>query len=158
MSAGGTIYHWGRDVKVDWAEAAYVQKIRGQEGTPVFKLVCPDGTGGSKETIVRNSYSRTKIGETNKPQIVWDKVEVSMKYQGSYNFAETAVAGLDEHEKYDVNTHKKDANYIDPPDRFEALSKRIFNEFVIKAAGGKTKKPPPSTYEDDIREDPLKKK
>lgn len=140
MSAGGTIYHWGRDVRVDWAEAAYTQKVRGQEGTPIFKLVCPDGTGGSKETIVRNSYSQKKIGKTNKPQLVLDKIVVYMKHQGSYNFAETSVVGLDEHEKYDVNPHKKDADYIDPPDRFEPLNKRIFNEFVLTAAGAKTKR------------------
>lgn len=140
MSAGGTIYHWGRDVKVDWAEAAYTQKVRGQTGTPIFKLICPDGTGGSKETIIFNSYSRTKIGETNRPVLVFDRVEVLMKYQGSYNFAETSVVGLKKHEKYDVDTHKKDSIYIDPPDRFEPLKDRIFFDYVILRAGGTTKK------------------
>jgi len=142
MTAGGTIYHWGKDVKHPKLEAAYTQKIRGQEGTPVFKFVCPDGTGGSKETIIRNSYSRTTLGETNKGQLVVSRIVKEMKYQGSYNFSETAVMGLDEHEKRDVHPHHKDPVYIDPPDRFEPLSKRIFNEFVIVAAGGTAPKKP----------------
>jgi hypothetical protein len=52
----------------------------------------------------------------------------------------------------------KDGQYIDPPDRFEPLNRRIFNEFVLKAAGAETKQAQPATYQDDIREDPLKKK
>jgi hypothetical protein len=142
---------------IDWAEAAYTEKIRGQKGTPVFKLICPDGTGGSKETIVRNTYSQSKIGETNKAKLVFDKVVVIMKHQGSYNFAETSVKGLETHEKYDVHTHKKDPNYIDPPDRFDPLSKRIFTATVITSAGG-TVTPPPvpkTTFQDDVKEDPI---
>lgn len=173
MGAGGTIYHWGG--KPTWApaDAFHTQFFRGQTRIPVFKLICPDGTGGSKETIITNPKIRkvrvvapqgvrdemqgtSRIGATNKAVLVIDRVVTAMEHQGSYNFAETSVRGLDEHEKYDVDTHKKDDVYIDPPDRFEPLKKRIFNEFVLNAAGAKTKKPPPSTYEDDIREDPLK--
>jgi hypothetical protein len=175
MGAGGTIYHWGGGVTWEPADAAHTQFFRGQARVPIFKLICPDGTGGSKETIVTNPKVRkvrvvgpqgvmdemqgtTKIGATNKPVLVLDRVETEMRYQGSYNFSETSVVGLDEHKKNDVNPHKKDGQYIDPPDRFEPLNKRIFNEFVIHAAGGKTKKPPPATYEDDIREDPPMRK
>lgn len=150
MGAGGTIYHWGKDVKYETPEAINTQ-IRGQDNIPIFKLVCPDGTGGSKETIItnrmfpvpsaiKNSYERrgsSRIGATDQQVLVVDRVVRKMKYQGSYNFAETAVAGLDEHKKYDVETHKKDPIYLDPPDRFQPLSKRIFTEFVIHAAGGK---------------------
>lgn len=158
MGAGGTIYHWGDDVKVAWAEAAYTSEIRKQTGTPVFKLICPDGTGGSKETIIHNWYGQAKIGSTNNPQLVVGKVVPTMKHQGSYNFAETSVVGLDEHKKYDVKTHENDPNYIDPPNRFEELKKRIFHEHVIKSAGGETQQRPKATYADDIREDPLKRK
>ncbi len=50
------------------------------------------------------------------------------------NFAETAVEGRDEHTKRDVDPHKKDRVYIDPPDRFAPLKDRIFNEREIVAA------------------------
>lgn len=157
MGPGGTIYHWGRDVVVDWAEAAYAHSVRGQTGIPIFKLICPDGTGGSKETIITNPkinkvrvvgpqgvldqmQGSSKIGATNDQILVINRVVTHMHHQGSYNFAETSVMGLKTHEKYDVNTHKKDPVYIDPPNRFEPLNKRIFNEFVINRAGGQTKK------------------
>lgn len=154
MGPGGTIYHWGKDVKYPKPEAAWTH-LNGQDDVPIFKLVSPDGTGGSKETIITNPKIRryreegkfagvlphiargTKIGATDQQVLVIDRVVRKMKHQGSYNFAETAVVGLDEHNKYDVNTHKKDPIYLDPPDRFQPLSKRIFTEFVIHAAGGK---------------------
>lgn len=179
MGAGGSIYHWGDKPGIfgyfSGLDAFNTQFFRGQTGIPIFKLICPDGTGGSKETIVTNPVFRvtrelggqgvynkqhraSKIGTVNKGELVIDRVVTNMEYQGSYNFAETSVKGLDEHEKYDVNTHKKDDQYIDPPDRFEPLNKRIFSEFVLKAAGAETKKKPLPTYEDDIREDPPMRK
>ena len=158
MGAGGTIYHWGRDVIgwLDWAEAGVAHFIRGQNGIPIFKLVCPDGTGGSKETIIKNPkldkiavstsqgdyfemQRRSKIGETNKVTIVKPRIITNAHHQGSYNFAETAVHGLKSHEKYDVEIHHKDPIYVDPPDRFEPLKDRFFFDYVILRAGGETK-------------------
>jgi hypothetical protein len=75
-----------------------------------------------------------QIGEPHKAELVVSRIDTTMRYQGSYNFAETAVVGLDEHEKYDVKPHVKDNKYIDPPDRFAPLEKRIFFEEVIQAA------------------------
>ncbi|QYO63408.1 hypothetical protein [Leptolyngbya sp. 7M] len=159
MGAGGSIYHWGRDVMVASLEAAFTHTFRGQARTPIFKLICPDGTGGSKETIIMNPQTnkiyvqtgtgwpgsripvmqgREKIGEINRPELVVNRVVTKMKYQGSYNFSETAVVGLDEHKKRDVKPHEKDPIYIDPPDRFAPLDKRVFSEAVLKAAGAKT--------------------
>jgi len=175
MGAGGTIYHWGGGVTWEPADAFHTQFFRGQARIPIFKLICPDGTGGSKETIISNPKVRkvrvvvaqgvmdemqgtTTIGAKNKAVLVIDRVETRMKYQGSYNFSETSVVGLDAHKKNDVKPHMKDGQYIDPPDRFEPLKRRIFNEFVLKAAGAETKKARPATYQDDISEDPLKKK
>lgn len=158
MGAGGTIYHWGRDVIgwLDWAEAGYAHFIRGQTGIPVFKLVCPDGTGGSKETIIKNPKVKkvkvvapqgvayemqglSRIGETNQVNNVKPDVVTDGHHQGSYNFSETAVNGLKSHEKYDVETHHKDPVYVDPPDRFAPLKSRIFHEWVLAKAGAKTK-------------------
>lgn len=158
MGAGGTIYHWGRDVIgwLDWAEAGTAHFLRGQTGIPIFKLVCPDGTGGSKETIIKNPkldkvavstsqgnyfemQRRSKIAETNEVTMVKPRIITNAHHQGSYNFAETAVHGLKNHEKYDVETHHKDPVYVDPPDRFAPLKSRIFQEWVLAKAGAKTK-------------------
>jgi hypothetical protein len=175
MGAGGTIYHWGGGVTWEPADAFSTQFFRGQARIPIFKLICPDGTGGSKETIISNPKVRvvrvvaaqgvmnerqgtTTIGAKNKAVLVLDRVETKMKYQGSYNFAETSVVGLDKHKKNDVEPHHKDAQYIDPPDRFEPLKDRFLFEYVILRAGGETKKARAATYQDDTREDPLKKK
>lgn len=153
MSAGATIYDWGDNVRFESLEAAYTQKVYGQRGILVFKLVCPDGTGGSKETIISNPVLQkvkvvgpqglewntqrgSKIGETNQQVSVENRVETRMKYQGSYNFSETTVVGLNVHKKRDVEPHHHDPVYIDPPDRFAPLNERIFNEFEIVAAGG----------------------
>ncbi|MEO5858658.1 MAG: hypothetical protein ABIR33_06890 [Pyrinomonadaceae bacterium] len=158
MGPGGTIYHWGRDVigLLDWAEAGYAHFVRGQAGIPVFKLVCPDGTGGSKETIIKNPkinkvavstsqgdyfemHRNSKIGEVNQVNMVKPSIITDGHHQGSYNFAETAVHGLKSHEKYDVETHHKDPVYVDPPNRFAPLKTRIFQEWVLAKAGAKTK-------------------
>ena len=158
MGAGGTIYHWGRDVIgwLDWAEAGYAHMVRTQAGIPVFKLVCPDGTGGSKETIIKNpkihkvpvSTSQgdhfemqrgSQLGETNVVNMVKPRIITDEHHQGSYNFAETSVLGLGTHEKYDVKTHHKDPVYVDPPDRFAPLKSRVFKEYVLASAGAKTK-------------------
>jgi len=173
MGAGGSIYHWGGGVTWEAMDAFHTQFFRGQEGIPVFKLICPDGTGGSKETIISNPkvskvfvggstfgleyemQGRTTIGATNKGVLVFDRVETKMEYQGSYNFAETSVVGLDKHKKNDVEPHHHDAVYIDPPDRFEPLKDRFFFDYVIARAGGETKKAKIGTYRDDIREDPV---
>ena len=160
MGAGGTIYHWGGGVTWDVADAIHTQFGRTQKGVPIFKLICPDGTDGSKETIVSNPVIRktqvvgprgietnlersSKIGKTNQLVLVMNRLEKHMDHQGSYNFAETSVVGLKKHEKYDVNTHKKDGVYIDPPDRFEPLEDRIFFDYVLKRAGADIKKKQP---------------
>lgn len=173
MGAGGTIYHWGGGVTWEPVDAFHTQFFRGQTGIPVFKLICPDGTGGSKETIITNPKVRkvfvggsvfgleyemqgtTTIGAKNKGVLVIDRVVTNMGEQGSYNFSETSVVGLDDHKKNDVTPHKKDGQYIDPPDRFEPLKDRFFFDYVIARAGGETKKTPIGTYQDDIREDPV---
>ena len=172
MGAGGTIYHWGGGVTWEPADAFSTQFLRGQARIPIFKLICPDGTGGSKETIISNPkvhvvrvvaaqgvmnerQGSTTIGAKNRAVLVLDRVETKMKYQGSYNFAETSVVGLEKHKKNDVEPHHKDAQYIDPPDRFEPLKDRFFFDYVILRAGGTTKKAKVGTYEDDIREDPV---
>jgi hypothetical protein len=54
MSAGSTIYHFGQHPRSAMIEAIWQDKIRGQNDTPVFKLINPDNTGGSNEVILGN--------------------------------------------------------------------------------------------------------
>jgi hypothetical protein len=98
MDAGGTIYHFGDTPDHPIFEAAYYSKWKGQELTPVFKLVSPDGTGGSMETIIKNKFNRRdgvliigrwSIEEIGVTKSVSDLIETNSWYQGSYNYSET---------------------------------------------------------------------
>ncbi len=102
-----------------------------QSWIPVFKLICPDPTvGGSFEIIIKNPQVNPNrsfdggpplvgkrfigpVGQTiniRRPMIVTDK------YKGTYNYAETIIRGLDEHELRDVHSHQNVRGfYIDPP-------------------------------------------
>lgn len=125
MSPGGAIYHWGGDPTWDVADAYHSQYIRGQDGIPVFKLISPDGTGGSLETIIRNN-GRSTIGAVNKPEPVAPLIVSVYRHQGSYNYSETIVAGLPAHERLDVAPHKKYPDYyLNPQDRFSLSSRRF---------------------------------
>src|SRR5712672_2644360 len=60
MSPGGAIYHFGEKIRsptLRSIEATY----EGQEQAPVFKLVCLDGTGGSREVCIKNPFDVRKI-------------------------------------------------------------------------------------------------
>lgn len=130
MSAGGTIYHWGGEPTWDIVDAAVSNYVRKQDGVPVFKLISPDGTGGSAETIIKNPM-RFTIGAPNEEVYVRDRVVPNYHHQGSYNFAETVEAGLPAHEKHDVDPHKKwPQEYINPADRFSLLMSRRFQERI----------------------------
>ena len=159
MGPGGSIFHWGDDVEIMEIEAINTHFFRRQTGIPIFKLICPDGTKGSKETIVVNpminikeevdamgnvrevAKGASKLGEVGETVQVrrLDLHVTTMEHQGSYNFAETAVIGRDWHTKFDVETHKKDKIYIDPRDRFSPLKDRIFTEALLRSAGANTK-------------------
>ncbi len=139
MSPGATIYHWGSKPKVTWIESPR-QSFRGQAVTPVFKLVSPDGTGGSHETIIKNPQNRQvnigafsymigrwSIEEVGVEVDVFSRIETDLLYQGSYNYSETVDVGLPAHEKRDVWPHEKNPrSYINPPDRFKPLATRFF--------------------------------
>jgi len=158
MGPGGSIFHWGNDVEMMRLEAFSTHVFRKQTGIPIFKLICPDGTKGSKETIVENpminikqvidtagvsevATGESKLGEVGQTVHVrrLDLHVTTMEHQGSYNFAETAVIGRDWHTKFDVETHQKDKIYIDPRDRFTSLKDRIFTEALLRSAGANTK-------------------
>lgn len=143
MSIGGTIYHWGSDPKIPSLEAFGTTVTRSQATVPVFKLVAPDGTGGSCETIVKNPYTqsveifgrkykigRFAIGQVGIPELVSDSLISDVWLQGSYNYSETVVVGGAAHDHRDVKTHTRFHNdkriYVNPVNRWTPLSARVF--------------------------------
>jgi len=139
MSAGAGIYHFGEKPQSPTLRALGAAH-RGQKYSPIFKLVSPDGTGGSRECCVKNIFDVVKktktridgeftsmlgyttIGAVNETvnvaepnRIVKDSVA-----QGSYNYAETMVKGLPEHERLDVETDPMEPGYyVEPPNLFQ---------------------------------------
>ena len=137
MAAGSTIYHWGDHPDQPTSEAAYQDIIKGQDDTPVFKLISPDDTGGSNEVIIFNAEIKdtpydnrsSVIGNVNIAIIVRAAIEQDPLLQGSYNYAETTTMGLAEHEKRDVRPHVHNSFfYVNPTDPFSALAARAFPE------------------------------
>jgi hypothetical protein len=140
MSPGATIYHWGRDPVLPSVEA--LLQSGGQATIPVFKLVAPDGTGGSNETIITNPQERTVpmgmmtmkigrlcIGDVGKPEQVANRIVTELRYQGTYNYSETVRVGLASHRLRDVQPHEKHpSSYVNPPNRFTPLALRLFPE------------------------------
>lgn len=136
MNEGGTIYHWGRDPLVPLLEAPF-QEVKEKLGipVPVFKLVAPDGTGGSRETILRNIHRTfVVVKKRNFLAYVAHMVDTDPWLRGSYNYSETVSVGLPAHEMRDVDTHKKYSSipnvYVNPPDPypFSSPSERFFPE------------------------------
>lgn len=127
MSPGGAIYHWGdepgKSAPVDSYRSQY---WRGQDGIPVFKLISPDGTGGSLETIIKNEPRRSTIGTVNKSEPVGTKIVEVYRHQGSYNFSETVIVGNDAHERHDVTPHKMWPDYyLNYQNRFSWAGRRF---------------------------------
>jgi len=116
-SPGGAIFHFGEKIESPkWR--AIDADLEGQEHAPVFKLVCPDVTGGSGECCIRNPFDvgragrpagtpmvgHTTIGAVNEVVNVADRIVKDPVSLGSYNYAETTVEGLLAHERLDVST------------------------------------------------------
>jgi hypothetical protein len=147
MTPGGAIYHFGEKIRSPTLRAVGATHS-GQEYAPVFKLVCPDGTGGSREVCIKNLFDVPKrdpvplrtgamagvhpvvpttkmvghatIGAVNEEVNVANRIVKDSVSQGSYNYAETIVKGLPAHQRLDVNTDPmKPGYYVEPPNLFE---------------------------------------
>lgn len=120
-----------------------------QERIPVFKLVCPDGTGGSSEIVIHNWQLQSddpRAGGGNayrhghktvggmKPgdrlMNIRTKLVVTPEYRGSYNYADAANAGFWAHKRMDMNPDKvaKDPFHIIFPPRGVSFASRRFPE------------------------------
>ncbi len=128
MTAGSTIFHYGSTPKVAAVEAVYVDKIKGQNDTPVFKLISPDNTGGSLELILKNK-GRDHIAAVKQKVNVRKIIVGDTAYQGSYNYSETVQVGLGAHKMRDVKTHVRGRSfYVNPSNVFCPLASRRFPE------------------------------
>lgn len=133
---GGAVYHFKEKVRSPTIRAIGATHA-GQEYAPVFKLLSPDGTGGSREVCIENIFDirrehKTKIdgttvhmvghdtiGNTDEVVNVSDRLVTDSVAQGSYNYAETVQKGLPAHQRLDVNTDPMTAGYyVEPPDLF----------------------------------------
>jgi hypothetical protein len=134
MAPGGGIYHYGPKPRYPTVKAAEAT-MKMQPLAPVFKLVCPDGTGGSRECCITNPQNHTgqllpnsgtinfgdwTIGKVNEVVNVQNRIVTDSVAQGSYNYAETTVKGLPAHERLDVKTDPmKPGFFVEPPDLFK---------------------------------------
>jgi hypothetical protein len=137
MNEGGTIYHWGSHPGKYTAplESGY-QEVKEKLGIPVpiFKLVAPDGTGGSRETILRNPHKIfTAVKKEKFLAYVGHLIITDYWDQGSYNYSETVKAGYPAHVMRDVDPHNKypfPNVYANPTDRFSSIAQRVFPEKI----------------------------
>jgi len=140
MSPGGAIYHFGEKIRSPTFSAINAVAA-GQEWAPVFKLVCPDGTGGSREVCIKNPFDvprtirargvegpvnttmmagHATIGAVNEEVKVANRIVKDSVSQGSYNYAETIVKGLPAHQRLDVNTDPmRPGYYVEPSNLFQ---------------------------------------
>lgn len=139
MSTVATVHHTpGKVTKRKMAKYF----LSSQATVPVFKLISPDGTGGSMEVCVKNPQNRElgslngiairagskTIGKTGEMVSVRSRLETDEVLRGSYNYAETVVSGFNAHTRMDVNPHiARRGFYINPP-LFSPLSGRRFQE------------------------------
>ncbi|MEO0822768.1 MAG: hypothetical protein AAF074_20365 [Pseudomonadota bacterium] len=133
----GTIYHFkdkGWD-NTTYKKVKYLAEY--QKDTPVFKLVSPDGTGGSKEVCIHNwqhGSSKGKIGPVGQWVNVDTKTVINEIYRGSYNYSETCVVGLPDHEFRDVDPHITKYGFYKNPTRYEDRRRFKASDFDGKFA------------------------
>ena len=129
MATAAGVYHYKGEVNLRKKAVAF---IKPQVLMPIFKLISPDGTGGSRELVLTNPKGRIlrdgAVGNVAKWEYVRNRVVLQEPYEGSYNFAETITSGYSEHVKADVDTHREWPGFYINPDPDSALKDREFPE------------------------------
>jgi hypothetical protein len=154
MTPGGGVYHFGEKIRSPTTRAIGATHA-GQEYAPVFKLVCPDGTGGSREVCIKNPFDvrgkiRTKvdgtfptmvghatIGAVNEEVNVANRIVTDSVSQGSYNYAETIVKGLPAHQRLDVSTDPMNQGYYVEPSNLFSFAELYTRRFPVNDSEGK---------------------
>jgi hypothetical protein len=127
MTPAGTVYHVGDGHPSD--EEQRDAFLYGKHEDFPFKLVSPDGTGGSSEIIIRNpNRKKHPIDKYNVWVSIANNLDFNEVTRGSYNYAETVIRGFTAHENMDVKPHERmTKGYINPP-FFSPLGARYFPE------------------------------
>jgi hypothetical protein len=129
MSSSATVYHYEGEVNASKHVEAFMNP---QSRLPIFKLISPDGTGGSRELILTNPSNWLSGDSTVVKVLHWkrirDRVVLQETYAGSYNYAETITLGYKAHEKADVKTHREWPGFYLNPNPDSLLSERGFPE------------------------------
>lgn len=133
MGAGGTIYHFGETPgKAALLESGFFAAL-GQKNIPIFKLIAPDGSGGSLECCIDNPqtvpgfvytrvgpvpvlHGRETVGDAGVVVNVGSRHITDPKTQATYNYSETVVKGFAAHNLRDIKPHVPALDfYINPP-------------------------------------------
>jgi hypothetical protein len=127
MSTAATLYHYEGEINLSKKAEAFLNP---QSRLPIFKLISPDGTGGSLELILTNPSGRWGGDSTVVDVLHWKKIRqrvvLQETYAGSYNYAETITLGYQAHKKADVDTHKEWPGFYINPDPDTDLKDRWF--------------------------------
>ncbi len=130
MATGGAAYHYEGEVTL-WKKLKGV--VLPKSRIPIFKLISPDGSGGSGELILDNPRSGqggrgSSIAEVGQVIHLRARLVLTEEYQATYNYSETIATGLPAHELRDVKPHTTAAGfYLNPPPS-SALAQRVFPE------------------------------
>lgn len=137
MKPGGGVYHQGDGSPGFWEKVG--AQFLDQDET-IFKLVSPDGTGGSSEVIIKNPSKSANLGNTNMD--LWKKnvqspffsiekdINFNNKTRGTYNYSETLTRGFTAHKLRDMKPHETmTGTYLSPP-KLSPLQSRIFPKTI----------------------------
>ncbi len=98
MATAAAVYHYQGEVNIRKEVGAY---IKPQMMMPIFKLVSPDRTGGSREVILTNPkgwiFGDSTVADCDQWAYVRNRAVLKETYAGSYNYAETITRGYDAH-------------------------------------------------------------
>jgi hypothetical protein len=142
----GTNTHWKDWIEMSQAGSQYhsaeghgvvVSAVIPHSMTGNFKLVRPDGTGGSSEVALHNwRHGITKTGKRSKAEVgKWVNARtqaiVEDQYRGSYNFADTMDAGYEEHKRLDMIPDETYGTKYINEGRWAPIGKRVFKNFAF---------------------------
>jgi hypothetical protein len=125
MIKPGTVYHFPGKVGWEKIASAMVHEV-GNVPMPIFKLISPDGTGGSMEVCLHNGNRANTIGKVGETVAVSPRLVKDEVFRGSYNYAETVVRGLVEHDYRDIKPHREDKGFYVSPPTYSAIGARRF--------------------------------